>query len=107
MKTSSHMTDGYDPGRLLNALRTRLRLRSDNGLARMLEVPGALIQKVRSSEIPVTTELLIRMEELSGWSSRQLRDLMGDRRAKFRFDQVRNGTVGELISEIYAIANAK
>ncbi len=107
MKTSRPSTDGYDPGRLLNALRSNLGLRSDNGLARSLEVPGALIQKVRSGEIPVTPELLIRMEEVSGWSARELRDLMGDRRAKFRFEQVRNSPVGELISEIYAIADAK
>lgn len=107
MKISQPVTDGYDPGRLLSALRSKLRLRSDNGLARALEVPGELIQKVRSLEIPVTPELLIRMEEVSGWSGRQLRDLMGDRRSKFRFEQVRNTAVGELISEIYATADAK
>ena len=106
-KISQAVTDGYDPGRLLSALRSQLRLRSDNGLARALEVPGELIQKVRSREIPVTPELLIRMEEVSGWSGRQLRDLMGDRRSKFRFEQVRNSAVGELISEIYATADAK
>ena len=54
-----------------------------------------------------TPELLIRMEEVSGWSARQLRDMMGDRRAKFRFEQVRNSPVGEIISEIYALADAK
>ncbi len=107
MKTSRPSTDGYDPGRLLSALRSNLGLRSDNGLARALEVPGALIQKVRDGEIPVTPELLIRMEELSGWSARELRDMMGDRRVKFRFGQVRNSPVGEIISEIYAMADAK
>lgn len=107
MKTSRPTSDGYDPGRLLTALRANLERRSDNGLARSLEVPGPLIQKVRSGEIPVTPELLIRMEEVSGWSARQLRDMMGDRRAKFRFEQVRNSPVGEMISEIYALADAK
>ena len=107
MKTSRPTTDGYDPGRLLHALRSSLSLRSDNGLARSLEVPAELIQRVRSGEIPVTSELLIRMEEVCGWSARELRDLMGDRRVKFRFEQVRNSPVGELISEIYATADAK
>ena len=107
MKTSRPSTDRYDPGRLLAALRMNLERRSDNGLARSLEVPGQLIQKVRNGEIPVTPELLIRMEEVSGWSARQLRDMMGDRRAKFRFEQVRNSPVGEMISEIYALADAK
>lgn len=60
MKTSRPSSDGYDPGRLLTALRANLERRSDKGLARSLEVPGPLIQKVRSGEIPVTPELLIR-----------------------------------------------
>ncbi len=107
MKTSRPSTDGHDPGRLLSALRCHLGRRSDSGLARALEVPVELIRKVRSGDIPVTPELLIRMEEVSGWSARELRDLMGDRRRKFRFEQVRNSPVGELISEIYAIADAK
>lgn len=107
MKTPRPTTDGYDPGRLLSALRSQLGLRSDNGLARALEVPGELVHKVRGGEIPVTPELLIRMEEVSGWSARELRDMMGDRRTKFRFEQVRNSPVGEMISEIYAIADAK
>ena len=103
----SASSDGYDPGRLLSALRSRLKLRSDAGLARVLEVPSELVSCVRARAIPVTPELLIRMEEVSGWSGRELRDLMGDRRAKFRFEQVRNSAVGELISEIYATADAK
>ena len=108
MKSSkSTGTDGYDPGRLLSALRAQRKLRSDVGLARALEVPAELLSRVRTGEIPVMPELLIRMEEVSGWSGRELRDLMGDRRAKFRFDQVRNSGFEELISEIYAMADAK
>ncbi len=105
--TSAALTDGYDPGRLFNALRGQLKLRTDVGLARKLEVPGALIRLVRMGEIPVTPELLIRMEEVSGWSGRQLRDLMGDRRRKFRFDEVRDPAFGDIISEIYASAGSK
>lgn len=58
-------------------------------------------------EIPVTPALLIRMEEVSGWSTRNLRDLMGDRRAKFRFEEVRDSGIDEMISEIYASAAGK
>ena len=100
-------SDGYDPGRLFSALRGLLKLRSDVGLARKLEVPSALVRLVRMGAIPVTPELLIRMEEVSGWSGRQLRDLMGDRRRKFRFDEVRDPAFGDIISEIYASAGAK
>lgn len=104
MKKNIHSTtDGYDPARLLKALQRILRLRSDTALARVLEVPVVLLQQVRVGTIPVTPELLIRMEEVSGWSGRQLRDLMGDRRLKFRFDDVRDTAIGDLISDIYAL----
>lgn len=108
MKTRRHSaTDGYDPGRLLDALQTELRLRSDAALARTLEVPTPLVRLVRAREIPVTPELLIRAEEVSGWSGRLLRDIMGDRRRKFRFDEVRDPEFGELISDIYDAASSK
>jgi len=104
---SATPSDGYDPGRLFNALCGLLKLRSDVGLARKLEVPSALVRLVRMGEIPVTPELLIRMEEVSGWSGRALRDLMGDRRRKFRFDEVRDPQLGEIISDIYEAASSK
>lgn len=108
MKKSSQIsTDGYDPNRLFNALILSLKLRSDAALARVLEVPAGLVRKVRQMEIPVTPALLIRMEEVSGWSARNLRDLMGDRRVNFRFEEVRDSGVDEIISEIYASASGK
>lgn len=100
-------SDGYDPGRLFNALVIHLRLRSDAALSRVLEVPSLLIRLMRTGELPVTPEILIRAEEVSGWSGRALRDLMGDRRRKFRFDQVRDPAFGEIIAEIYDAAAAK
>lgn len=100
-------TDGYDPGRLFSALEKYLNLRSDAALARVLEVPALLVRLMRSREIPVTPEILIRAEEVSGWSGRVLRDLMGDRRRKFRFDEVRDPQLGEIISDIYEAAAQK
>ncbi len=100
-------SDGYEPGRLFDALETRLGLRSDAALARALEVPTPLVKLMRAREIPVTPEMLIRAEEVSGWSGRLLRDLMGDRRRKFRFDEVRNPELGEIISGLYEAAGSK
>lgn len=108
MKTSaSKGTDGYDPGRLFDALGTQLKLRSDAALARVLEVPLLLVRLMRSGDIPVTPELLIRAEEVSGWSGRLQRDMMGDRRRKFRFEEVRDPDLGEIISDIYDAAAPK
>ncbi len=106
-KNHPKSSDGYDPGRLFNALGLHLKLRSDAALARVLEVPALLIRLMRAGELPVTPELLIRAEEVSGWSGRALRDMMGDRRHKFRFEQVRDPAFGEIIAEIYEAAAAK
>lgn len=106
-KSRSTGTDGYDPGRLFSALQTHLSLRSDAALARVLEVPTPLVKLVRMREIPVTPELLIRMEEVSGWTGRALRDMMGDRRRKFRFDEVRGSALGDILTAIYEAAAAK
>lgn len=108
MKISCHKsTDGFDPGRMFNALEALLKLRSDAALARVLEVPTPLVKLMRAGDIPVTPELLIRAEEVSGWSGRALRDMMGDRRRKFRFDEVRDPELGEIISDIYEAAATK
>ncbi len=108
MKTPRHRpTDGYHPGRLFDALEAQLGLRTDAALARALEVPTQLVRLMRSRDIPVTPELLIRAEEVSGWSGRLLRDMMGDRRRKFRFDEVRDPELGEIISGIYDAAGPK
>lgn len=106
-KNRPNASDGYDPARLFNALGLHLKLRSDAALARVLEVPSLLISLMRTGELPVTPELLIRAEEVSGWSGRALRDMMGDRRRKFRFEQVRDPAFGEVIAEIYEAAAAK
>lgn len=106
-KLSIKSLDGYDPNRLLNALIRALGLRTDARLARALGVQFMLVQKVRCMEVPVTSGLLIRMEEISGWSARTLRDLMGDRRRRFRFLSPKKSTVDEIISEIYANARLK
>lgn len=106
-KTAVVARDGYDPNRLLNAMLAQLKLRSDAALARALQVPAVMVNKVRRREIPVTPELLIRMEELSGWSARTLRDVMGDRRENFRFDDFRDERIEELLAEMVASAASK
>lgn len=74
----------YDPNRLLDALLERLRLKNDAALSRLLEVAPPVISKIRHRRLPVGASLLIRMHEISGLTIQQLRNLMGDRRGKFR-----------------------
>jgi hypothetical protein len=74
----------YDPNNLLESLIERLNLKNDAALSRALEVAPPLISKIRHRRLPVGASLLIRMHEVSDLSIRDLRQLMGDRRTKFR-----------------------
>ena len=74
----------YDPNNLLDALIEKLNLKNDAALSRALEVAPPVISKIRHRRLPVGASLLIRMHETTGMSIRELRDLMGDRRTKYR-----------------------
>ena len=74
----------YNPNRLLDTLIENLRLKNDAALSRALEVAPPVISKIRHHRLPVGASLLIRMHEVTGMSIRELRDLMGDRRTKYR-----------------------
>jgi plasmid maintenance system antidote protein VapI len=74
----------YDPNHLLDTLIEKLRIKNDAALSRALEVAPPVISKIRHNRLPVGASLLIRMHEVSEMSIRDLRQLMGDRRAKFR-----------------------
>ena len=74
----------YDPNNLLESLIEKLNLKNDAALSRALEVAPPLISKIRHRRLPVGASLLIRMHEVSELSIKDLRELMGDRRTKFR-----------------------
>lgn len=74
----------YDPNHLLDTLIERLHLKNDAALSRQLEVAPPVISKIRHRRLPVGASLLIRMHEISDLTIKELRELMGDPRAKFR-----------------------
>src|SRR5712692_8211695 len=74
----------YDPNRLLDTLIEKLHLKNDAALSRALEVAPPIISKIRHRRLPVGASMLIRMHEATGMSTHELRDLMGDRRTKYR-----------------------
>lgn len=76
--------DRYNPNHLLDILLDKMRLKNDAALCRLLEIKPPVISKIRHQRVPVGAPLLIRMHELTGMSIRDLRDLMGDRRMKYR-----------------------
>ena len=83
-QTASTSHQRYDPDQLLGSLIGKLNLKNDAALSRALEVSPPVISKIRHRRLPVTASLLIRMHEVSALSIAELRQLMGDRRGKFR-----------------------
>lgn len=81
---SNSQNSSYNPDHLLDNLIQKLSLKNDAALSRALEVAPPLISKIRHRRVPVGASLLIRMHEVSAMSVRELRDLMGDRRTKYR-----------------------
>ena len=76
--------DKYNPNNLLTGMIKALNLKNDAALSRALEVAPPVISKIRHGRLPVGASLLIRMQEVSNMSIKQLREMMGDRRDKFR-----------------------
>jgi hypothetical protein len=74
----------YDPCRLLDTIIKKLNLKNDAGLSRLLGIAPPVISKIRHRKLPVGASFLIRMHEVSDVSISDLRELMGDRRTKFR-----------------------
>ena len=79
---------GYDPDRLLDAMLEKLQLKNDAALCRALEVAPPVISKVRHRRLPVGASLLIRLHEVTDMSVAQLREILGDRRQKYRLSDV-------------------
>ncbi|SMP60593.1 hypothetical protein [Noviherbaspirillum suwonense] len=78
----------YDPDNLLDSLLKKLELKNDAALSRVLEVAPPVISKIRHRRLPVGASILIRMHEVSNLSVGELRELLGDRRKKFRLSPI-------------------
>ncbi len=74
----------YNPDNLLGSLIGKLNLKNDAALSRALEVAPPVISKIRHRLLPLGASLLIRMHEVTNLSIKELRELMGDRRNKYR-----------------------
>ena len=77
----------YNPAHLLDTLRKHMSVNSDKALAVKLDVAPPVISKIRSRNLRVGSTILIRMHEVSQLSIKELRDLMGDKRAFFRMGE--------------------
>jgi hypothetical protein len=83
-ETAKETKEAFNPNNLLDVLIRNMSLKNDAALSRALEVAPPVISKIRHRRLPVGASLLLRMHEVSKMSVRELRDLMGDRRMKYR-----------------------
>ena len=70
----------YDGAKLLDGVLVHLNLKNDAALGRRLEVAPPLISKIRNARQMVSSMLLIRLQEETNLSIRELRAMMGDHR---------------------------
>jgi hypothetical protein len=70
-------TATYNPDRLLDAIIVKLHLKNDAALSRALEVAPPVISKIRHRTLPIGATILLRMHEISDFSIRELKELMG------------------------------
>lgn len=78
----------YDPNHLIDMVLEKLNLKNDAALSRALEVAPPVISKIRHRRLPVGASILIRMHEVTDLSVAQLREMLGDRRKKYRISDV-------------------
>lgn len=83
-KEKPPMQADYDPNTLLDALIQKLELKNDAALARELEVAPPVISKIRHRTLRVGATMLIRMHEASKLTISELRNLMGEKPARFQ-----------------------
>jgi len=74
----------YDPSRLLDVLRDRLRLSSDQALAQHLVISPKTLEKIRSGQLQLSATLLLYLAERAATNMEELRSIVGDRRRKLR-----------------------
>jgi hypothetical protein len=98
MTQATILIGDYTPGFLLDALRQKMGFRSDKALARALEIYPSTLAKVRNAKAHLPSSLLFRIHEMTGIGVRDLRSLMGDRRAKDRTGKEVTSRCGTLTS---------
>ncbi|MDL2355376.1 MAG: hypothetical protein QFF03_08975 [Pseudomonadota bacterium] len=76
--TTTPETAIYNPDNLLDALIAKLHLKNDAALSRALEVAPPVISKIRHRTLPIGATILLRMHEVSDFSIRELKALMGN-----------------------------
>lgn len=74
----------YDPNRLFDTLLKKMQWRNDTILAQKLKVHIDVVRRIRTRTLPLGASMLLWLQEASGISIPELRQIMGDRRMRLR-----------------------
>lgn len=74
----------YDPNRLFDTLLKKMQWRNDTTLAKNLKVHIDVVRRIRTRTLPLGASMLLWLQEASGISVAELRQIMGDRRSRLR-----------------------
>ena len=74
----------YDPSRLLNRVARELGMADDATLANALELPKIFLANIRQGKRRVGATVFVRMQELSGIPIAKLKQIMGEKRGRYR-----------------------
>lgn len=79
MRTQPSMLSNpnYNPNRLLDEVRSNLRLKNGAALSRVLGVSPPMLSKVRHRRLPVAASLIIQIHDATTLSIDEIRRLMG------------------------------
>lgn len=71
----------FDPSKLLDVIKERYQVKTDSGLAELLNMTSPQISRIRHCGVPLSASAMIKIHEITGFSIAQLKTLCGDRRA--------------------------
>lgn len=69
--------EGYDPGGLLDLLISKLGLKNDAALCRVLDIKPPMISKIRAKKLAINGDLLLRIYDVTGYTVDQCRAVAG------------------------------
>lgn len=64
---------------ILDKMLGELKLKNDAALARAMEVAPPVISKMRYGRLPFGPQYIIRAHELTGWTIREIKELLGQK----------------------------
>ena len=67
----------YTPEKLLDAVQTHLNFKNYSQMATQLGINYATVYKIRSKDLPITANVMLRIIEATGWTTSHIRQLAG------------------------------